>query len=115
MANKTTKRDYYNRLLTIEEVANDTELVDFIKHELELLDKKNKSKSNELTETQKENLELMEEITTWLNGRKNTTIADIRKHFGLSSQKITPLMTKLVEAGKVTKVTDKRVSYYNLV
>lgn len=115
MANKTTKRDYFNKLLAIEEVANDIELVNFINHELELLDKKNRSKSGELTETQKENLKTMEEITIWLNGKKDTTIAEIRKQFGLSSQKVTPLMTKLVEEGKVTKVTDKRVSYYNLV
>lgn len=37
---KITKRDNFNKLLTIEEVAKDTQLVEFINHELELLDKK---------------------------------------------------------------------------
>ena len=50
MANKITKRDNYNALLNIPEVASNAELVAFINHEIELLDRKNKAKSGELTQ-----------------------------------------------------------------
>ena len=40
MSNKLTKRDYFNSLLAINEVASRPELVKFIEHELELLEKK---------------------------------------------------------------------------
>ena len=40
--NKKTKRDYFNELLAIADVASKAELVSFINHELELLEKKNK-------------------------------------------------------------------------
>ena len=104
MSNKLTKRDYFNSLLAINEVASKPELVNFINHELELLEKKNKSRSNELTETQKENIELGKELTT----------KEIREHFGVTAQKVTPILTKLVEENSLTKRVDKRVSYYKV-
>ena len=39
---KVTKRDNFNALLKIEEVASTEQLVEFVNHELELLDKKSK-------------------------------------------------------------------------
>ena len=40
---KLTKRDHFNALLAIADVAQNQTLVDFINHELELLAKKNSS------------------------------------------------------------------------
>ena len=37
---KMTKKDYFNELLKIGAVASNESLVDFINHELELLDRK---------------------------------------------------------------------------
>ena len=116
MANKITKRDNFNALLNIEEVASNAELVEFIKHELELLDRKNKAKSGELTETQKENLALGEEMVEFIaKAGKELSVADIRNHFGITAQKATPILTKLVENGKLNKRVDKRVSYFSVV
>ena len=117
MTNKMTKRDYYNVLLSIEAVASNPSLVEFIKHELALLDKKNKSKSGELAETQKENLELGADILEYMSAHRDTefTIKKIREHYGLTAQKITPIMTALVNEHKVSKRVDKRISYYSLV
>ena len=40
---KITKRDRFNALLALSEVQADADLVAFIEHEIELLDKKNSS------------------------------------------------------------------------
>ena len=115
MTNKVTKRDNFNALLNIPEVASNAELVAFINHELELLDRKNKAKSGELTETQKENLALGEEFVAFIASKDHAlTVAEIRKHFGLSSQKATPILANLVEAGKLVKTVEKRVSFYSV-
>ena len=115
MSNKLTKRDYFNSLLAINEVASRPELVKFIEHELELLEKKNKSRSNELTETQKENIELGKEIVEFISKKgKELTTKEIREHFGITAQKVTPILTKLVEENSLTKRVDKRISYYKV-
>ena len=41
---KPTKRDNFNALLAIPAVAENSTLVEFINHEIELLDKKNSAK-----------------------------------------------------------------------
>ena len=116
MANKITKRDNYNALLNIPEVASNAELVAFINHEIELLERKNKAKSGELTETQKENLALGEEMVAFVaKAGKELSIAEIRNHFGITAQKATPILTKLVENGKLAKRVEKRVSYFAVV
>lgn len=116
MANKVTKRDNFNALLNIAEVAANDELVKFIKHELELLDRKNKGKAGELTDTQKENLALGEEFVEFIaKAGKELTVKDVRDHFGITAQKATPILTNLVEAGKLAKRVDKRVSFFKVV
>ena len=115
MANKLTKRDYFNELLAIADVASKAELVAFINHELELLEKKNKSRSNELTETQKENIELGKKIVEFISKKdKELTTKEIREHFGVTAQKVTPILTKLVEENSLTKRVEKRISYYKV-
>ena len=49
---KITKKDRFNELLGIEEVAKVQDLVDFINHEIELLDKKSGKKAVKVTEEQ---------------------------------------------------------------
>lgn len=116
MTNKMTKRDYFTALKGIEAVAANAELVAFIDHELELLAKKNTSRSTELTETQKENLVIADSIIEFMKSTGTpVTIAMIRKHNGLSSQRITPIMTNLEKQGKISRDIQKRVSYFTVV
>ena len=115
MTNKMTKRDYFNALLVLDAVASNSDLSAFIAHEIELLDKKNASRSGTLTITQQENIELGKQVIAYLTGKQDVTGAAIAKHFGLTSQKVTPLMAKLEQDGKVTRNTIKRVSYFTVV
>ena len=120
MENKRmTKRDYFSRLIEIVEgayVDNSAEIVDFLKHEIELLSKKKKKK----TKTQKENEVLMEVIFNALAevGRP-VTVSELQGANGevgaMSNQKVSALLKKLVDAGRVVKVTDKKKSYFSVV
>lgn len=115
MTNKITKRDNFNALLSIPAVADNADLVAFIEHEIELLDKKNASRKTELTETQKENLAFKDQIVDYLAGSSDPkSTSAIAKQFGLSTQRVTPIMQKLIKEGAVVVNTVKRVNYYTV-
>ena len=115
MTEKMTKKDYYNLLK--EKVANDTELVAFIDHELELLTKKNSAKKKP-TKNQIENASIKETI---LNALTETpiTISDLMENCvelkGLTNQRVSALITQLVNDNKVVRTTEKRKAYFSLV
>lgn len=113
MTNKMTKRDYFNRLLTI--VAGDVELEQFITHEIELLDKK--SSGRKATKNQEQNVEVKNEILSVLTN-KGMTVTEIQKESEilgeLSNQKVSALLRQLVETGEVVKEIDKKKSYFSL-
>ncbi len=114
MTNKMTKKDYFNRLLTI--VAGDAELEQFITHEIELLDKK--SSGRKVTKNQEQNVEIKKEILSVLSDNDNMTVTEIQKQSeqldDLSNQKVSALLRQLVEEGKVVKEIDKKKSYFSL-
>lgn len=111
------KRDYFNILLGIADVKANSSLVDFIKHELELLDKKN-SQDRKPTATQIANEGLKKEIYEVLSASPSQlfTVTEIMKTSPtleeLSNQKVSALLRQLVEAGKVEKLVEKRKSYF---
>ena len=112
MANKKTKREFFGEIREI--VKENTELVAFIDHELELLDKKTNAKS---TKVNTEQVELMEKIVNALNeiGR-SVTISELQKENAemaeYSNQKLSAMLKKLVDNKQVTKMIDKKKSYF---
>ena len=112
MANKKTKREFFGEIREI--VKENTELVAFIDHELELLDKKTNAKS---TKVNTEQVELMEKIVDALNeiGR-SVTISELQKENAemaeYSNQKLSAMLKKLVDNKQVTKMIDKKKSYF---
>ena len=112
MANKKTKREFFGEIREI--VKENTELVEFIDHELELLDKKTSAKS---TKVNTEQVELMEKIVNALNeiGR-SVTISELQKENAemaeYSNQKLSAMLKKLVDNKQVTKMIDKKKSYF---
>jgi hypothetical protein len=102
MEKKLIKKDYYNMLLDIKEVSGNALLVDFINHELELLERKSTSKT--ATKTQLENEEIKKIIVSELGKiAKPVTISELQE---LSeslapyrNQKLTALMTQLYNKG----------------
>ena len=112
MANKKTKREFFGEIREI--VKENTELVEFIDHELELLDKKTSAKS---TKVNTEQVELMKKIVDALNeiGR-SVTISELQKENAemaeYSNQKLSAMLKKLVDNKQVTKMVDKKKSYF---
>ena len=117
MANKMTKKDYFNQLLAIKEVSANEDLVGFINHEIELLAKKS-GKSGQ-TKTQKENEGILKTIMECLaTDRTPMTITELQGAYtelaDFSNQKLSALMKTLVDNGTVTKTIDKKKSYFVL-
>lgn len=116
MTNKTTVLDNMKSVqaFLVEHQASD-ELIDFMNARIELQERKRASKSTELTETQKENLVLKNKVYNFISENPKATAKAIASHFGISSQKLTPIMSKLLVDGSVTFETVKKVKYFSTV
>ena len=114
MANKITKKEMFTMIKA--QVKDNAEMVAFIDHEIELLDKKASNKK--ATKTQEANIGIKSTILTVLEGAKPMTVTEMQgasAELGeLSNQKVSALVRQLVEAGKVVKTIDKKVSRFSL-
>ena len=121
MNKKMTKKEMFAMVIGVVnglEVENKAEMLEFLNHEVELLEKKN-SKSGQ-TKTQKENEVLLGQLELALaEFIRPVTISEFMKESShevatLSNQKLSALMKKLVDAEKVVKTTEKKKSYFAL-
>ena len=100
---KITKRDRYTEMVAIFEGMGRADLVEFAKHEMELLEKKNAGKSKVTKAEQEKRDALADAVLTILeNSAEPIPNADIGKampsEFGtVSPQKLTPILVKLVK------------------
>lgn len=115
---KITKRDNFNKLLTIREVAEDTQLVEFINHELELLDRKSASHSTAKTVNQKANEEIKTKIVDALVQLGKSTISELQagseEMAEYSNQKLSALLKQLVDSKQVVRTMDKKKAYFEV-
>ena len=115
---KITKRDNFNKLLTIEEVARDEQLVEFINHELELLDRKSASHSTAKTVNQKANEEIKTKIVDALVQLGKSTISELQagseEMAEYSNQKLSALLKQLVDSNQVVRTMDKKKAYFEV-
>lgn len=114
---KLTKRELFGQARELAVANGREDLVAFIDHELELLDKKASASGN--SKTQKENLEIIERLYSELaNIDRAVTISEFQKESEyagtLSNQKISALFKKLVDNGRVIKTVDKKKSYFSV-
>lgn len=115
---KITKRDNFNKLLTIREVAEDTQLVEFINHELELLDRKSASHSTAKTANQKANEEIKTKIIDALVQLGKSTISELQagseEMAEYSNQKLSALLKQLVDSKQVIRTMEKKKAYFEV-
>jgi hypothetical protein len=122
-----TKKDWYEVLKVIVTESGDERINDimaFIDHEIELLDKK--SSKSTLTKTQKENIAVIATIKDVLAeiGEPVTvsallenesvatyTLEDGRK---ISNQKLSAILKKMVDSGEVVKTYEKKKAFFSL-
>lgn len=112
---KVTKREYYGMILGMAEVQERQDLVDFINHEVELLDKKASNKRPTKVQVENENIKNII-LKTLTNLDRVATISEIQEANEelqeLSNQKISALLKLLINDNKVTRIEDKRKAYF---
>ena len=109
---KMTKKEMFREIL--KRVSDNTEMVEFLNHEIELLE----SKSTQ-TKTQKENEGIKEIILNTLTEiGKPVTITELQNAntelAEFSNQKISALLKQLVDSQVVDKMIDKKKSYFTV-
>ena len=77
---KPTKRDNFNALLKLSEVKADPKLVEFITHEIELLDRKN-TVDKKPTKTQQENEVIKSSVLSAMEANRLYSISEMLKEF----------------------------------
>ena len=117
---KVTKRERFEMIKEIvlnAGLENEAEMVEFLDNDINLFNKKRASGAK--TATQKENEVLVEKLYEVLAeiGRP-VTVSELQKEndeFGaMSNQKVSALMKKLKDAGRVNKVDDKKKAYFSI-
>lgn len=102
------------------ELQNDItsqDVINFVNHEIELLDRKHSKTSQ--TKTQKENELIKESIVKALTEiDRPVTITELQNESAemevYSNQKLSALLKQLVQSGIVTKTIDKKKSYFSV-
>ena len=112
---KPTKKQMFTDLLAMPGLSEEQKA--FIQHEIELLEKKN-SGEKKPTATQVANEALKVAIVEAVEPNRLYTVTEMIKEIpalaGLTNQKVSPLANQLVEEGKLTKMVEKRRSYFSL-
>lgn len=119
MSNKITKKDMYNALLRLAEVQANAEMVEFINHEIQLLERKNSAKR--ATPQQEENsaikvamLDIMTEpmTATQIMDAVEPMFPNLEKP--LTNQRISALLRQLGDKGtqQINRFQEKRVTYF---
>lgn len=117
MTKKLTKKDHFNALLTLSEVQANAELVKFIEHELELLNRKTNS-DRKKTPVQLANEVFKESILMGMKTERLYTITELQKEIPeiasaeLSNQRVSALVKQLCEAGLVERTVEKNKPYF---
>lgn len=95
------------------------EIVEFAKAELVKIDEKNSKKKNSLSDAQKENVRLANEIFYNLEAGKSYVAKEVATIMEISTQKASALLKKLVEVDKLecgeTKVDGRVVKSYTKI
>lgn len=118
MEKKITKKEMFASVITVveaTEATNKEELVTFLQHEIELLERR--SSRATLTKTQRENEGILQDIFIALaaiDSKVTVTELQSKAHTlaGLSNQKISSLLAKLVKDGFVERVVEKKKAYF---
>ena len=104
------------KVVNVVEIENKAEMIQFLEHEIELLNRK--SSKTGPTKAQLENEKLAEELYEALSTMTEPVpISEFQEKSvypiaSKSNQKLTSLMRKLMEDGKVARVVEKKKAYY---
>lgn len=114
MEKKITKKEMFAKIM--EEVKDNAEMVAFLEHEIELLNKKKGSANSKKAEEIKPEFDLI--LSVLAQCEKPVRVDELRamnSELGLlSNQKVSARLRVLDEQGKVVKTIEKKVSYFSI-
>ena len=121
MEKKMTKKEMFTLIATLN--ASNQEIVDFCKHEIELLEKKKSNGNAKANEKMEKSVELVYNalVSAGVPMSASELIAkggldELANEFGVvSTQKVSAYLNKLVAVGKVEKYIDKKKTYFKVV
>ena len=120
MANKLTKKENFMRVIEVLESKGLTDLVEVMKHEIELIEKKSANKTQ--TKTQKEN-EVVKELILQALAKMDRPVTitellaenpEVAKATGNSNQKTSALITQLKKAELVIRTQDGKKALFSI-
>ena len=119
---KPTKRENYQEVLTYIPTDNQR-LIDFINHEIELIERKKSNGNTKANKQVADNVEIV--YNALVTYGKPATTSDLIANTDLtalaneneivSTQRVSAYLKKLVDGGKVEKYTDKKKTYFKVV
>lgn len=121
MEKKMTKREKFEMLKAL--VVDNAMLVEFIDHEIELLDKKKSNGNAKANEKMEKSVELVYNALASV-GRAvavseliaETNLDELKNESGVvSTQKVSAMLKKLKDSGRVESYTDKKKTYFKVV
>jgi len=95
-------------------VVDNAEMVDFINHEIELVQKRNSRKLSKPTKKQTENLAIKEAIKDMLANADGMTATEVATAVNVSPAKATALLTQLVKAEEIKRTVEKKVARFSI-
>lgn len=121
---KMTKKEYFAQIREV--VASNAELVAFVDHEIELLDRKNSSKGQTKTQIENETIArvIVEELAKIEKAVTITELmeqSEVIKNYELANgnhltnQKISAILKTLVTDNQVIRTSDKKKTYFSVV
>lgn len=112
---KLTKRDYFNRILSYAHEEDKP----FLLHEMELLEKKNASRSTKPTAKQAANISLASAVYNAMQAGTAYTVSGIKELLpelaDANPQKVTGLLRILIKGGQVDRSEEKGKAYFTKI
>lgn len=115
MSNKLTQRDYFNEIIVLAEANDRTDIADFARGRIEVLDRKGgKTSAKRVAEVEANEALVLEALT---EVGKPVTISELVKSATnevaeMSGQKVSAYLKKLKDSGKVVRTVEKKVAYF---
>ena len=111
---KTTKKDMFNAILAVPEVAANPEMVEFLNHEIELNANRNAKRSSKPSKAQIEKDAQRERIVEFLGDHPSATCAEVADAIGVTLHSATGLLTTLRKAHIVRRDYSGKTPVYSL-
>lgn len=122
MAKEMTKKEKYTVAIEMAQESNNNMLVEFFKHEIELLERKRSDSNTRENEKTKKFMELvytalsnMDRMVTVSELIANAELDELSDEYGLvSTQKVSAYLKKLCDEDKVERIINKKKTYFKV-